>query len=188
VPFKDPEKRQQYNEAYRAANKAAAYARVKAWREANPDKVAEQRRRYAKKRPDVLRAKALRYKAANPETVRLRDKVAAAKFRAANPALVKQRKAEYSKTRRFVINEAVARRKAAKLMRTPLWVGPDERWLMREAYELAAVRTKMLGFLWHVDHIIPLQGARVSGLHVPNNLQVLPALANIRKKNHYEVA
>ena len=81
-----------------------------------------------------------------------------------------------------------AKNRAAKMQRTPKWLTEDDLWIIKQAYKLAALRTKMLGFSWHVDHIIPLQGKLVSGLHVPWNLQVIPAVENISKNNNFEVA
>lgn len=72
-----------------------------------------------------------------------------------------------------------------KRMRNPKWLTADEKWMIGQAYELAAIRTKMFGFTWHVDHIIPLQGKFVSGLHTPYNLQVIPGVDNVRKSNTF---
>ena len=85
-----------------------------------------------------------------------------------------------------IIALATLRKKTIK-QRTPKWLTKDDLWMIKEAYELAALRTKMFGFSWHVDHVIPLQGKNVTGLHVPTNMQVIPGSMNISKKNKYEV-
>ena len=82
---------------------------------------------------------------------------------------------------------ATAKRRSAKLLRTPKWLSKDYMWMIKEAYQLADLRTKIFGIKWHVDHIVPLQGANVSGLHVPWNLQVIPGALNISKHNSFEV-
>jgi hypothetical protein len=78
-------------------------------------------------------------------------------------------------------------RKSAKLKRTPAWLTEFDLLKIKCLYQLAAMRSRESGYHWHVDHIIPLQGEFVSGLHVPDNLRVIPALDNMRKSNQYEV-
>jgi 5-methylcytosine-specific restriction endonuclease McrA len=186
MPLKDPEARKAYFREYAARNREAAYERVKKWRADNPEARTEQSRRYAEKYPEKLREKTIKWRQKNLDLVRERDRISSANFRKHNADLVKARKAQYAKTNKGVCNAAVARRKAAKLQRTPPWLTKDDFWVIKEAYHLAAVRTKMFGFQWHVDHIVPLQGVSVSGLHVPWNLQVIPAVENIRKGNRLE--
>lgn len=69
----------------------------------------------------------------------------------------------------------VAKRRAAKAKRTPLWSD-----LSTIASFYAACPPGH-----HVDHIVPLRGRNVSGLHVIENLQYLPAEENIKKGNRY---
>lgn len=76
------------------------------------------------------------------------------------------------------------RRHADKLQRTPAWADLKE---IRRYYDVAAEMTAKTGELWHVDHEIPLRGKLVSGLHVPDNLQLLPAKENCSKQNKFTV-
>jgi hypothetical protein len=104
-----------------------------------------------------------------------------------NKEKIKEISSRYQKNNKGKVNARTATRHAAKMQRTPAWLTVDEKWLIQEIYELAALRTKMTGFLWHVDHVLPLQGQTVSGLHTPWNLQVIPATDNIRKSNKVDV-
>ena len=94
---------------------------------------------------------------------------------------------EYRVKNKERLNYLCQKRKIALLNRTPIWLTQDDFWLIEEAYDLAGKRTELFGFSWHVDHIVPLRGKTVSGLHVPTNLQVIPWLENQRKTNKFEV-
>jgi hypothetical protein len=76
----------------------------------------------------------------------------------------------------------VQARRARKMNATPKWAN---KFFIDEIYHLAKLRTKMLGSEWHVDHIVPLKSKRVCGLHVENNLRVIPATQNLEKHNSH---
>ena len=89
----------------------------------------------------------------------------------------------YKKNHPEVKRAAGARRRAAKLSATPPWLNHKMELEIRRIYAMASRMSKRDGIEYHVDHIVPLQGATASGLHVPWNLQIIPALDNIVKKN-----
>lgn len=94
-------------------------------------------------------------------------------------------KKAYRKENKGSIRALNAARKRVVKLRTPTWLSKDDLWVLKEIYKLAAHRTELFGFQWDVDHIVPLQGVAVSGMHVPWNLQVIPSRDNIRKKNKF---
>jgi hypothetical protein len=68
------------------------------------------------------------------------------------------------------------------------WVSDLDRKIMNEIYKKAKYYTKLTGIKYVVDHIIPVKGKNVSGLHVPTNLRVMPALLNTIKGNTFDNA
>lgn len=76
-----------------------------------------------------------------------------------------------------------ARKRRMDLLKArPSWAND---FFIEEAYRLAELRSKMLGYPWQVDHIVPLKSKKVCGLHVHNNLRVIPAIENNRKGNRH---
>jgi len=75
-----------------------------------------------------------------------------------------------------------AKRHAVKLRAQPFWA--DE-LAIREVYVECERLNKQTGINHHVDHIVPLQGKTVCGLHVHNNLQVLRDVENLSKLNRF---
>lgn len=55
--------------------------------------------------------------------------------------------------------------------------------VQKEASDLCDMREKITMIKWHIDHIVPLNHKEACGLHNGYNLQVVPALWNIKKGN-----
>jgi hypothetical protein len=75
------------------------------------------------------------------------------------------------------------RYQAALALSTPRWLTEAHWEEMNSLYLKARQMSKDSGISMHVDHILPIRGKAVSGLHVPWNLQILPASENISKSN-----
>ena len=76
-------------------------------------------------------------------------------------------------------------RRANLLKATPKWLDKNALKDIESFYICSQMFSMYTGQKYHVDHIIPLQGKLVSGLHVPNNLQVIPAKENLTKSNSF---
>lgn len=102
-----------------------------------------------------------------------------------NPERYKERARKWAQENRGKSNAIKKAYKAAKLKSCPPWVRNDSnlRAQMDEIYERAYTASVETGTPHHVDHIIPLRGKSVSGLHVPWNLQILTASENCSKSN-----
>jgi hypothetical protein len=106
-------------------------------------------------------------------------------WRDKNPGRYENIIKDWCKRNKDKVNAKWMKRDAAKKNRTPNWLTDDQLWMIEQAYDIAAKRTLSLGIPFHVDHIVPLQGKTVSGLHVPWNLQVIPAKLNQQKSNRF---
>jgi hypothetical protein len=94
---------------------------------------------------------------------------------------------EYNQINKTKILVHVRKRQASKLQRTPKWLTDIDMERISTQYQLAALLTKVTNSPWEVDHIIPLQGKSVSGLHVPSNLRVITRAKNRSKQNKMEI-
>lgn len=119
---------------------------------------------YYKNNRDKILTKKVNYYILNKDTITTRQK----QYRENN--IIDIRARESAKNRR---------RKLA----TPKWADKQK---IEHIYWICKLITDITGIKHHVDHIIPLQGKNISGLHVPENLQILTAEENLRKGNRYD--
>jgi hypothetical protein len=128
----------------------------------------QQDREYAAQNREVAKQRASEWYYANKEYALNRNKLGSERWRKANP------------------DKHCARqnlRRANKLKATPMWLTELHKVQIACKYSVAAMLSKNTEEQYHVDHIVPLKGKTVCGLHVPWNLQVIPAQENLRKSN-----
>lgn len=104
-------------------------------------------------------------------------------YRENSPEKVKSANKNWRENNRPHKTALEGKRRASKLNATPEWLTKEHHDQIKLVYAHAKECELLTGDKYHVDHIVPLQGKNVSGLHVPWNLQVLPADINIKKSN-----
>lgn len=119
-------------------------------------------------------------KAAYNAEHREESRVRTAAWNLKNPGATRERAAQWHRKNPDKSCAKTAKRRAALANRTPAWANLDA---VTALYVAARRLTETTGVPHHVDHIIPLHGATVSGLHVETNLQILSARDNLQKGN-----
>lgn len=102
-----------------------------------------------------------------------------------NPEKVKKLQRNWEEMNRERRNAINAKRRSNKLKRTPPWLTEQQIAEISCFYSKAKLLEAQTGIKHHVDHIVPLQGENVSGLHVPWNLQILTQSDNCSKGNFF---
>lgn len=100
----------------------------------------------------------------------------------------KQQKVLYRQLNKDKNAKHQSNRRAAINCRSVSWETELTQFVLEEAHHLRGMRDALTSVTWHVDHIIPLCGRTVSGLHVWNNFKVIPARDNLRKSNKYDAS
>jgi 5-methylcytosine-specific restriction endonuclease McrA len=142
------------------------------------DWAVDNERRKEKPKTDAAKAAGKRYYEKNRPAVIARA--------AARPAEEKRRnRAEYKDRNVDVVRADTSVRKRRHREATPRWLTPSERLQMRELYVQARKMTELTRERYVVDHIVPLRGESVCGLHVPWNLRVITQEENLKKSNKH---
>lgn len=153
--------------------KPCVHIRSTTWRKNNKEKTRVIRSRTSKKRlllhGDKIRSKKLEY----------RNK---------NITKENERTRRWKKTNPDKVNHLNATRRARKRNAMPKWLTKEQINEIKSFYTTARKTSATFDESFHVDHIIPLKGDNVCGLHVPWNLQILPGSVNISKGNKMKKA
>jgi hypothetical protein len=144
---------------YEAKNKREAK-----WKKDNPDKVKINNKRYDNAHKEVILESSKLYRENNKEAISIRNK----KYADENPHKCAEKR---------------IRRRMSELRCTPEWSESDK---IKEVYKKSKWLESITGLKYHVDHIVPLQGVNVCGLHVWANLQILEASLNCSKQHLVE--
>jgi len=145
-------------------------ARKKHYQE-NRDVVLEKVKKYYQENRDVVLERVKKYYQENRDVVLERNRDVAKAWRKANLEL---------------LSAHAASRRARKKQAQPPWLTEEHINQIKVEYKNSKRMKKLTGIEHHVDHIVPLAGKNVCGLHVPWNLQVIPAKHNLEKNNRFD--
>lgn len=167
-------RRRDYMRKWAAENPEAKKQRAAEWYDKNRDEVIERVRANYYKDLDKSRQRARDYAESHKKEAVERAK----KWKENNPERAKLNDANRDPVK---LHSAKAKYRAAKRQACPPWVDHDHMARIHDVYRLRRKVSEQTGVVHEVDHIVPLQGKTVCGLHVWWNLRVIPKEDNNRR-------
>ena len=140
------------------------------------DWTADNERRKKLPKSEAAKAAGRRYYEKNREAV-------IARANARPKEEINQYKNEHKKRNQDYYRSLTSARKRRHRQATPRWITPEQKLDIRKMYISAIELSRVTGERYVVDHIIPLSGENVCGLHVPWNLRVITQDENLKKSN-----
>ena len=143
--------------------------------------MSDYKKRYRENNYNDVRKNEISWRENNPEKVKETDK----RYRTTHKEICNQRNRDHYNKNIEEQRARSAKKRSDRLKRTPPWLSKEDLAKIKSIYKMSHALSKKTGVTHHVDHIIPLQGKNVSGLHVPWNLQVIPEFENLSKGNSF---
>jgi len=147
---------------------------AKSFHENNPDKKELYMQRKMQDRSDHPE-KRKAWRDTNTKSIRLSNK----KFQESHPTYF----TDYRKNNPDIISKHRLKRRTCKKQASPSWYEKEQ---ISTLYQKRDELSKLWGIQLHVDHIVPLQGKNVCGLHCLDNLQLIEAKLNQKKYNKFK--
>lgn len=119
------------------------------------------------------------WKQANPDKHNKSNQL----YYARNKERVTTKQKEWKAANKAVVSSLRASYRASKSKATPSWLTQYHKDIIVAQYAIAQRLEELTSEPWHVDHIVPLKGKTVCGLHVPWNLRAIKASDNLAKSN-----
>jgi len=170
-----------YNKKYRDQNLESIRASDRAYYQLNKEERKEYNQNYYRLNAEEICKSVAEYAQEHPEVAanasrrwrkknKLKERKRLRKYQADNPHKMLARKTKY---------------RASQLQATPPWLTSQDRTDIEDFFLAARMFRIYTGQEYHVDHVVPLQGKTVCGLHVPWNLAVIEEVENKTKSNRH---
>lgn len=163
---------------WREDNKEIVNRKRREAHELNPEKHREYQRKFQKKHPERYKIYFHKWMTSHMEEYRKRTR----RYRENNVEKLKEIHRKWARKNKGKVNAYTSKRIAQRKQATMKWANMDT---IEQIYIESSRLTDETGCQYSVDHIIPLQGKLVSGLHVENNLQIMLFNKNCAKGNKF---